>query len=238
MKPFNSTANKILHVAGRILSILLIVLAVFMVVFTVMSLTMLDEQDRNLFGYKAYIVLSDSMSATDFDAGDIVVIKSVDPSTLAVGDIVTYISQDENNAGDIITHKIRELTTDSSGEPGFVTYGTTTDSNDETVVTYSMVVGKYVTKISGVGDFLAFLRKPLGYVIFIFLPLAVIIGMQAANSYRIWRTIKQGNSDEAKQCISQREHQQEENLRIQQELAQLRAELELLNQHDNSSKEE
>ena len=35
--------------------------------------------DRSLFGYKAFIVLSDSMKATDFDAGDLVLVKEVDP---------------------------------------------------------------------------------------------------------------------------------------------------------------
>ena len=34
-----------------------------------------DRSDRNLFGYKAFIVLSDSMKATDFDAGDLVLAK-------------------------------------------------------------------------------------------------------------------------------------------------------------------
>ncbi len=37
-----------------------------------------DRADRSLFGYKAFIVLSDSMSATDFSAGDLVLSKAND----------------------------------------------------------------------------------------------------------------------------------------------------------------
>ena len=38
-----------------------------------------DRTDRSLFGYKVFVVLSDSMSATDFRAGDIVLARKVDP---------------------------------------------------------------------------------------------------------------------------------------------------------------
>ena len=58
------------------------VLSVCVMVFTVISVNTLDRNDRNLFGYKFFIVLSDSMSATDFSAGDVVIVKEVDPSTL------------------------------------------------------------------------------------------------------------------------------------------------------------
>ena len=48
----------------------------------------LDRNDRALFGYKMYIVRSDSMSATDFKAGDLILVRSVDPATLQEGDII------------------------------------------------------------------------------------------------------------------------------------------------------
>lgn len=67
------------------------------------------------------------MSKTDFDAGDLVLVKEVkDYSTLKEGDIISYISQNTENYGEVVTHKIRRITTDVSGEPGFITYGTTT----------------------------------------------------------------------------------------------------------------
>ena len=64
---------------------IIIVIAVCMTIFTVVSVLTFDQVDRNLFGYKAFIVLSDSMSATDFSAGDLVLTKEVDPSTLQPG---------------------------------------------------------------------------------------------------------------------------------------------------------
>ena len=57
------------------------------------------------------------MSKTDFGAGDLVLVKEVDPSTLKEGDIIAYTSQNTSNYGETVTHKIRKLTTDANGEP-------------------------------------------------------------------------------------------------------------------------
>ena len=131
--------RKALNIIKNIFVWLMVALAVCMMIFTVVSVNTFDRNDRDLFGYKAFIVLTDSMSKTDFDAGDLVLVKEVDPSTLKEGDIISYTSQNSQNYGETVSHKIRSLTTDANGEPGFITYGTTTDTDDETVVTYTYV---------------------------------------------------------------------------------------------------
>ena len=44
---------------------LVVLLAVSMMIFTVISVTTFNRNDRDLFGYKMYIVNSDSMAKTD-----------------------------------------------------------------------------------------------------------------------------------------------------------------------------
>ena len=134
--------KKALNIVKKILVTLVFLVAVAMMVFTIVSVTTFDRTDRNLFGYKAFIVLSDSMSKTDFKAGDLILVKEVDPSTLQAGDIISYESTNTDNYGEVVTHKIRSLTTDENGQPGFITYGTTTDTDDQNVVTYPYVLGK------------------------------------------------------------------------------------------------
>lgn len=70
---------KALKIIRSIFVWMMVALAVFMMIFTVISVSTFDRADRNLFGYKAFIVLSDSMSKTDFSAGDLVLVKEVDP---------------------------------------------------------------------------------------------------------------------------------------------------------------
>ena len=153
--------KKAWNIIRKIIVWAIVVFSLGMMAFTIISVTTFDRADRSVFGYSAFIVLSDSMKATDFDAGDLVIIKQTDPSTLKEGDIISFQSPDETNYGEIVTHKIRELTTDEEGHPGFITYGTTTDSNDQGIVTYNLVIGKYQGHIPKVGTFFNFLKSVL-----------------------------------------------------------------------------
>ena len=182
--------KKAWHIIKAILLWLVVALAVCMMGFTIVSVNTFDRMDRSLFGYKAFIVLSDSMSATDFNAGDLILVKEVDPATLQVGDILSYQSTNSENYGEIVTHKIRELTADAEGNPGFITYGTTTGDVDEEVVTYDFVLGKYQTKLPGVGRFFQFLKTTPGYIVCIFLPFMLLILLQGINSIRLFRRYK------------------------------------------------
>lgn len=77
--------KKALGIIKNVFTWLVVALAVCMMIFTVVSVNTFDRNDRNIFGYKMFIVLSDSMKKTDFDAGDLVLVKEVDPSYLAGG---------------------------------------------------------------------------------------------------------------------------------------------------------
>ncbi len=170
---------------------IMMIIAVAMMLFTVISVNTFDRNDRNLLGYKAFIVHSDSMSATDFNAGDLILVKEVDPSKLQVGDIISFISVDPNNYGETITHKIRELTTTKEGYPAFITYGTTTNVNDQYPVTYEYVVGKHQYTLKGVGSFFLFLKTVPGYICCILIPFLILIIIQGINSISLFRQYKE-----------------------------------------------
>lgn len=182
--------KKAWKILSTVLAWIIVVVAVLMMIFTIVAVNTFDRNDRNLFGYRCYIVLSDSMAATDFDAGDLVLVKAVDPSTLQEGDIISYQSQDMDNYGQTVTHKIRAKTTDANGNPGFITYGTTTDVNDQTVVTYPFILGKYQMALPKVGTFFQFLKTPMGYVICILIPFLLLIGYQGLNCVKMFRLYK------------------------------------------------
>lgn len=186
--------KKTLNILKTILTWLLVVAAVGMMIFTIVSVNTFDKANRSIFGYKIFIVLSDSMSTVDgdaskgyFDAGDLVLVKEVDPATLKEGDIIAYTSTNTENFGETVTHMIRSLTTDAEGNPGFITYGTSTGSEDANVVTYTYVLGKYESRIPGVGTFFTFLKTTPGYIVCIFLPFLLLILIQGFNSIRLFR---------------------------------------------------
>ena len=156
--------KKALNIIKTVFLWLTVLTAVTMMIFTIVSVNTFDRNDQDIFGFRCYIVLSDSMSATDFDAGDLVLVKEVDPNTLKEGDIIAYQSQNSENYGATVTHKIRARTTDANGNPGFITYGTTTGVDDETVVTYPFILGRYQVALPGMGTFFRFLKTPQGYI--------------------------------------------------------------------------
>lgn len=205
---------------------LIIAFAVFMMVFTVISVTTFNRNDRNLFGYRAYIVMSDSMAATDFDAGSLIFVKEVDPTTLQEGDIITFISQDSESFGEVITHKIRKLTRDANGNAGFVTYGTTTNVDDATVVTFPYILGQYKSHLPYVGTFFNFMKTPQGYIICIFLPFMLLILHQGVNTVKLFRRYKSEQMEEMNQEKARLEEEREQNAKMMAELLALKAQLE------------
>lgn len=217
--------KKVLNLVKNILIWLMVALAVCMMIFTVVSVNTFDRSDRSLFGFKAFIVLSDSMSKTDFDAGDLVLVKEVDPSTLKEGDIIAYTSQNTSNYGETVTHKIRKLTTDANGAAGFITYGTTTDTDDETVVTYPYVLGKYKTRIPKVGKFFQFLKTTPGYIICILIPFLLLILIQGLNCIKLFRRYKLEQMEEMKAERAKIEEERAESQKMMAELLALKSQL-------------
>ena len=206
---------------------IVVAVAVAMMFFTIVSVNTFNRNDRDIFGLRFYIVLSDSMSATDFDAGDLVVVKEVDPTTLQEGDIIAYQSQNSGNYGATVTHKIRAKTTDVNGNPGFVTYGTTTGVDDETVVTYPFILGKYEAALPGVGTFFQFLRTPQGYIVCILIPFLLLIIYQGLNCVKIFKLYKaeqmaelQAEKDELAAQKKQSEEMMAQLLAMQKQMAE------------------
>lgn len=217
--------KKAVHITKQVLVYLVVILAVFMMTFTVVSVTTFNRNDRDLFGFKMFIVNSDSMSKTDFKAGDLIYVKEVVPSSLKVGEIITFISQDPTHFGETVTHKIRKLTTDAEGNPAFVTYGTTTDTNDETVVTYPYVLGLYQGRIPAIGTFFNFLKTPLGYFLCIFTPFMLIILFECVKLIVISRRYKKEQMAAMQAEKEKIESERAENARMLLELQALKAQL-------------
>lgn len=218
--------KKALKIIRTTLVWLVVLLAVSMMIFTIVSVTTFNRNDRDLFGYKMYIVNSDSMSATDFNAGDLILVKEVEPATLKEGDIISFMSQDTDNFGETITHKIRKLTTDAEGNPGFITYGTTTDTDDETIVTYPYVLGQYQSHIPALGTFFNFLKTTPGYFVCIFIPFMLIIIYEGVKFFNLFRRYKNEQMEEMQAEKEKIEAEKAENAKMLEELRALKAQME------------
>ena len=213
--------KKFWNITKSVVTWLVVLAAVAMMLFTVISVTTFDRDDRTLFGHKAFIVRSDSMAATDFSAGDLILIKATDPDTLQAGDIISFRSTDSVNFGQTVTHKIRKITVNEAGERCFITYGTTSNNDDRTPVSGSDVIGKYTGRIAGAGKFFAFLKTVPGYFLCIFLPFALLIAAQTVHTVHL---LRQYRAEQVAEIKAEREAlatEREESRRMLEELQAL-----------------
>ena len=201
----NSNIKKTLNILLKVITWLLVAVTVFMMIFTIVTVSTVDRNDRSLFGLKFYIVLTDSMSKSDmnadmdvhFNAGDIVFVKNVkEPTKLQPGDIIAFMSTNNDNYGETITHMIREVKKTGDGKVlGYVTYGTNTGVDDEALVEPSYVLGKYAGKLPGVGNFFVYLKTTPGYIICILIPFLLLILYNGINVIRLFRRYKREQTE-------------------------------------------
>lgn len=231
----NTTAKKILNIALKVVTWLLVAFTVFMMIFTVVTVTTVDRNDRSIFGVKFYIVQTDSMSLSEnnkdmdvhFNAGDIVIIKNVDdPRALQAGDVIAFMSTNSVSYGETVTHMIREVKKTEDGKVlGYVTYGTNTGVDDEALVEPEYVLGAYSGKLPGVGNFFAFVKSTPGYIVCILVPFLLLILYNGVNVIRLFRKYKREQMEAMQAEKDKLEAERAENQRMMQELLALKAQL-------------
>lgn len=112
-----------------------------------------------LVGLRPFVVLSGSMEPT-YPVGSLIYVKSVDYKTLAVGDAITFML-DENT---VVTHRIIEILPDES-EPDtlrFFTQGDANETPDGSSVHYKNILGRPVFSIPYLGYLADYIQHPPG----------------------------------------------------------------------------
>lgn len=87
-----------------------------------------------LLGYTPYAILSPSMTP-DYQVGDLVYVKSVEPEHIMVGDVLTFVANEELV---VVTHRVDEADRENRL---FYTKGDANESRDSAPVLYENVIG-------------------------------------------------------------------------------------------------
>ena len=160
----------------------IILIAIFLPIIAV-NLTIVikgwtnPEEIPMVFDTAPLIVISDSMTIDKkndtgaFNKGDLIFVKKVDPATLKVGDVITYISNDKEKS--IITHRIVSIYEDGS----FETKGDYSPGYDVDPVKHDQVVGIYTGRIARAGDLALFFQTPVGVIVLLGIPLVAILAL-------------------------------------------------------------
>ncbi|PKK87037.1 MAG: signal peptidase I [Tenericutes bacterium HGW-Tenericutes-8] len=180
----NSTLRKSLNIAGNVLFYGLIVL---LLLFSIANLTVKSEKDiANVFGRGFLPVLSDSMEGEDgFDKGDLLFVKIINDSEandFSVGDVVTFY---DITIAALNTHRVVEVTnsyivTQGDKANAINPYEIAGDNTgkDYQIVAYEDVKAVHTGTWSGVGSAVNYLQTPVGFAIFIILPVVLLLAYQ------------------------------------------------------------
>jgi signal peptidase I len=231
----NTTSKKIFNITLKVATWILVAFTVFMMIFTIFTVTTVDQNDRDIFGIKFYIVQTDSMSLSEknkdmdvhFNAGDIVIIKNTDePQNLQPGEIISFMSTSSVSYGETVTHMIRERKYENGKFVGYVTFGTNKGENDEALVGPEYVLGTYAGKLPGVGNFFAFVKTVPGYIVCILVPFLLLILYNGVNVIVLFRRYRREQVEAMQAERDKIDAERAENQRMMQELLALKAQLE------------
>ena len=204
------TLKKIGAVAVDVLAILVFLVSIILVVANITVDREKGEQP-NVFGYTISSVQSDSMKGT-FNKGALVIGKIVDSETvISKGDIISF-RQRVGNVEIINTHRVVDIN-DAGSNTLYQTQGDNPEictEPDQEWKTLAEITAVYQRHIPGVGGFIDFLKKPVGFVICLVLPMLAFIGWQVyqlisiyfqAKKQQLLEEAKDSVSDEAKDAI-------------------------------------
>lgn len=163
--------------AGRVVNIFLIIVSALLSVVLIINLVLIVKAEVNetgppsIFGFTPLVVLSGSMvgeNTDSFGVDDMVIIKSVNAKALAKNDVIAF-----REGSSVIIHRIVRLETDEAGETVFVTRGDANNTEDINKVTQAAVLGKYESKLVGMGGVVTFFQSPVGMLVSVGLPIAL-----------------------------------------------------------------
>ena len=143
----NSGLKKAWKIVSTILVILVLLLAIMLV-------------GVRIIGIHPYYVLSGSMEP-EYPVGSLIYVQPVDYTELEVGDVVTYVL---NEDGAVSTHRIVEVIPDED-DPGVIRYKTKGDANDVedgALLHYKNIIGSPVATIPYLGYVANFIQNPPG----------------------------------------------------------------------------
>ena len=158
---------------GIVLAILSVILFVNMVIL--ISSFVNPDEVPSFFGWKPFITLSGSMESEIY-AGDLAIVKEVDTEELKKGDVIAFRQDDI-----VITHRIENIVMED-GRKRFVTKGDNNNTEDIMPVYEDMIEGKYLFKISKLGNVAMFIQTPLGIVVVLAIPILLLVLIQINNN--------------------------------------------------------
>ena len=189
------TLKKIWNITSTVLVVLIVLCAVFLM-------------GSRLMGYQVFTIISGSMEP-EYNVGDLIYVKKVDPQDIKVGDDITFILNEDLV---IATHRVVRIDAENQH---FYTKGLANEIEDSDPVHFNNVTGVPKFSIAKLGYVSNFIQNPPGTYITIGLGVLLILIVFLPD------IISKKEKEETQDDVS------EENERLKSEIEALKAKVEI-----------
>ncbi len=145
-------------VIKRILDVMIIILLYNVILVFISCINKID--DISLFGYKAFIITTDSMIPS-INVGDVTIAKKVQEDKLQVDDVITFQQGDK-----VITHRITNIE-EKNGRNIYTTKGDNNNLEDNEKIEYTQIEGKNILTIPKLGYMINLLENQIVFLVMI-----------------------------------------------------------------------
>jgi len=206
---------------------LVIVLIIVALISVVMIISSKNDGVADVFGYSPIVIYDTKSMEPKFSSSDLVIVKKIDEDTvLKEKDIISFWGFIDGSKG-IITHRIVEVVENPDGTVAYQTKGDNNSLVDQDPMNANLqpniypedIIGVYVTQIPGLGAAMNFLKTPMGILICLVIPIALIFLWQLYRVIRLAMEVHREETAKKSAEMSEVEKQKviEEYLRQQQE---------------------
>lgn len=169
--------NKILKIIGNIIYTIIFIIVLFILIIAILQRT--TNNEITLFGYRIFVVATGSM-VPEYEIGDVLVSKEVDPSTIQVGDDIVYEGKEGSFKDKIVTHQV--IMIEKENENYRIQTKGIANTKADPEITQNEVIGKVIYKM-GV---LSLLQRAMSnnYVFYfvVFVPIVLLTFRQILKS--------------------------------------------------------
>lgn len=150
-------------IAKKIIEIIAIILIYNIILIAISSANKVNL--INIFGYKSYIIKTNSMEPT-ININDVVITKKVEKEEIKTGDVITFLQD-----GEVITHRITQIN-NNGDQTEYTTKGDNNNIEDTFKITYDNIEGKHILTIPYLGKIVEILDNK---ILFLIITLIVLI---------------------------------------------------------------
>ena len=165
----------------RVLKIIkTIVMIFFIACFAIILIQRIRGNVPTLFKRSIFIVVTDSMTP-QYNPGDVIVVKIVDPATINNGDVITYYGREGDLADKIITHKVVKDPYEEDGVWHFQTQGIKKGAVLDPEITEEDVIGVVTYKMVVISFLYNVLTNIYGFIFIVAVPMILFMVLQVMN---------------------------------------------------------